>query len=423
MQEPSDSRRSAAGAWSRRLVLGSLASTALTMPMPAAGQQRKGAPAASPPAQPQRPPAPQGNPLIPETSARQAIIADMSTGTILFAKNADERMPPASMSKIMTAYAVFDALKRGDVKMEDTLPVSEKAWRMQGSKMFVPLGERVRIDDLLRGMIIQSGNDACIVLAEGLAGSEEAFAERMNRLARAIGLTASNFRNASGWPDPDHYMTARDLLILGERLIADFPEYYKIYAERDFTFGKDEKGVPIRQGNRNPLLYRSAGADGIKTGHTEQAGFGLTASAVRDGRRIVMVLNGWPSMKARAEESERLLEWAFREFGTYVVFKAGEPVDKAAVWLGKAQDVNLVTTREVAITIPRRLRPQLEARVSFDAPIPAPVAKGQALGTVTLTVPERPPATFQLVAESDVEKLGFTGRVAAAVSHLVLGRR
>ena len=185
MQDPSESRRSAAGAWSRRFVLGTLASTALTIPLPAIGQQRKGTPAASQPPQPQRQPAPPVNPLVPETSAKQAIIADLSTGTILFAKNADERMPPASMSKIMTAYVVFDALKRGDVKMEDTLPVSERAWRMQGSKMFVPLGDRVRIDDLLRGMIIQSGNDACIVLAEGLSGSEEAFAERMNRMARS----------------------------------------------------------------------------------------------------------------------------------------------------------------------------------------------------------------------------------------------
>jgi serine-type D-Ala-D-Ala carboxypeptidase (penicillin-binding protein 5/6) len=289
--------------------------------------------------------------------------------------------------------------------------------------MFVPLGERVRIDDLLRGMIIQSGNDACIVLAEGLAGSEEAFAERMNQIARAIGLTGSNFRNSSGWPDPDHYMTARDLLILGERLIENFPEYYKIYAERDFTYGKDEKGVPIKQGNRNPLLYRNTGADGIKTGHTEQAGFGLTASAVREGRRIVMVVNGWPTMKARTEESERLLEWAFREFGTYVVFKAGQPVDKAPVWLGKAPDVSLVATRDVAITIPRRLRPQLDAKVAFDSPIPAPIMKGQVVGSITLSVPERPQATFPLTVDSDVEKLGFTGRIAATVSHYVLGRR
>lgn len=418
MQNPSDT------GWTRRLVLGTLASSVVAAPLQGQAQQR---PRQQPPApaaqQPARQPTPPSNPLIPETSARQAIIADATTGTVLFEKNSDERMPPSSMSKIMTAYVVFDALKRGDIKMDDTLPVSERAWRMQGSKMFVPLGERVRIDDLLRGMIIQSGNDACIVLAEGLAGSEEAFAERMNQIGRAIGLTASNFRNSSGWPDPDHYMTARDLLILGERLIENFPEYYKIYAERDFTYGKDEKGVPIKQGNRNPLLYRNTGADGIKTGHTEQAGYGLTASAVRENRRVVMVVNGWPSMKARAEESERLLEWAFREFGTYVVFKAGQPVDKAPVWLGKVPEVSLVPTRDVAVTIPRRLRPQLDAKVSFDSPIPAPIMKGQVVGNVTLTVPDRPPASFPLTVDADVEKLGFTGRIAATVSHYVLGRR
>ncbi len=389
-------------------------------------QQRPRAQPAAAPAQPTpaaRPAQPPAPSLIPETSARQAIIADATTGTVLFEKNADERMAPSSMSKIMTAYVVFDALKRGDMKLEDSLPVSERAWRMQGSKMFVPLGERVRIDDLLRGMIIQSGNDACIVLAEGIAGSEEAFAERMNALAKQIGLTGSNFRNSSGWPDPDHYMTARDLMILGQRLIADFPELYRLYAERDFTYGKDEKGKPIKQGNRNPLLYKSTGADGIKTGHTEQAGYGLAAAAQRDGRRVVMVLNGWPSMKARAEESERLLEWAYREFATYVLFKAGQPVDKASVWLGKDQTVGLVSTRDVAITIPRRLRPQIDVKVSFDAPVPAPIQQGQRIGSVVISVPERASVEYPLTAETDVERLGFGGRVTATLSHYVFGRK
>ncbi len=416
------------GAVSRLSIL-SLCAALLMAQMGASAQQQPQrqrapqpvAPAAAQPAT--RPAAPATTALVPETSARQAIIADATTGTILFEKNADERMAPSSMSKIMTAYVVFDALKRGDMKLEDALPVSERAWRMQGSKMFVPLGERVKIDDLLRGMIIQSGNDACIVLAEGLAGSEEAFAERMNAVAKQIGLTGSNFRNASGWPDPDHYMTARDLLILSERLIADFPELYRIYAERDFTYGKDEKGKPIKQGNRNPLLYKSNGADGIKTGHTEQAGYGLTAAALRDGRRVVMVLNGWPTMKARAEESERLLEWAYREFATYVLFKSGQPVEQANVWLGKAPSVGLVSTRDVAITIPRRLRPQVDVKVSFDAPVPAPIQKGQRVGVVVVNVPERPSVEFPLHADADVERLGFGGRVTATLSHYVFGRK
>jgi rare lipoprotein A (peptidoglycan hydrolase) len=289
MQKPFDT------SWSRRLVLGTLASSVVAAPLQAQTQPRQRQQPAPQQAAPARQPAPPpSNPLIPETSARQAIIADATTGTVLFEKSADDRMPPASMSKIMTAYVVFDALKRGDIKMDDTLPVSERAWRMQGSKMFVPLGERVRIDDLLRGMIIQSGNDACIVLAEGLAGSEEAFAERMNQIARAIGLTGSNFRNSSGWPDPDHYMTARDLMILGERLIENFPEYYKIYAERDFTYGKDEKGVPIKQGNRNPLLYRNTGADGIKTGTPSRP---ATASRLRPSAKAGA--SSWSSTAGR----------------------------------------------------------------------------------------------------------------------------
>ncbi|MBL8700192.1 MAG: D-alanyl-D-alanine carboxypeptidase [Alphaproteobacteria bacterium] len=408
------------------IALAAVLAVVSALPLEAAAQQRARQPAPAPAAQQpaaKPAPAPPANPLQPESSARQVIIADASTGTVLYEKNADERMPPSSMSKIMTAYMVFDALKRGDLKLDDTLPVSERAWRMQGSKMFVPLGDRVKVDDLLRGMIIQSGNDACIVLAEGLAGSEEAFAERMNATARRIGLTGSNFRNSSGWPDPDHYMTARDLMTLSQRLIADFPEYYRYYSERDFTYGKDEKGTPIKQGNRNPLLYKNTGADGIKTGHTEQAGYGLTASAVRENRRVVMVVNGWQSMRARAEESERLLEWAYREFGTYVVFKAGQPVEKADVWLGKEPNVALTSPQDIAVTIPRRLRQQIDARVVFDAPVPAPIEQGQRIGSVIVTVPERPAAEFPLYASAPVEKLGFGGRVAATFSHYVFGRK
>jgi D-alanyl-D-alanine carboxypeptidase (penicillin-binding protein 5/6) len=217
---------------------------------------------------------------MPDVSARQTIVLDYHTGFVMFERNADERMPPSSMSKVMTAYLVFEAVKAGKLGLEDMLPVSERAWRMQGSKMFVPLNGRVKAEDLIRGMIVQSGNDACIVLAEALAGSEEAFAEQMNAEARRMGLNGSNFRNATGWPDPDHYMTARDLATLARRVVDDHPEFYKYYRELNFTYGKDERtGRDITQGNRNPLLYKNIGADGIKTGHTEQAGYGLTASA------------------------------------------------------------------------------------------------------------------------------------------------
>ncbi|HYH18896.1 MAG TPA: D-alanyl-D-alanine carboxypeptidase family protein, partial [Azospirillum sp.] len=238
-----------------------------------------------------------------ETIAKQAILLDMTSSTVLFEKNADQRMPPSSMSKVMTMYMVFEALKSGRLSLEHTLPVSERAWRMQGSKMFVELHNMIKIDDLIKGVIVQSGNDACIVLAEGLAGSEPAFAEQMNKKAKEIGLTATNLTNATGWPDPNHYVTARDLAILAERLIKDFPEYYHYYSIRDFQYHG------IKQGNRNPLLYRGIGADGLKTGHTDAAGYGLTGSAEREGRRLILVVNGLPSMQARADESARLIEW------------------------------------------------------------------------------------------------------------------
>ena len=360
--------------------------------------------------------------LNPETAARQAIIVDFKSGTVLFDKNADERMTPSSMSKIMTSYLVFKALKEGRIQLDSMLPVSEKAWRMQGSKMFVMVGTQVSVQDLLRGMIVQSGNDACIVLAEGLGGSEDAFAEQMNEEARRMGLTGSHFANASGWPDPNNYMTARDLAILARHLIRDFPEDYKYFSEIDFTYGTDDKGRPIKQGNRNPLLYKNGlSVDGIKTGHTEDGGYGLTASAVRDNRRVIVVLNGMASMKQRGEESERLLEWAFREWGTYSVFKAGDVVDKADVWLGTRPTVQLVTQQDVTITIPKRLRPQLKVTAVYDSPVPAPIAQGQELGKLLINLPGRDPVELPLVSDAGADKLGMGGRMGAAFSYLVWG--
>lgn len=380
-------------------------------------RQRPQAPAAAAPAAP----AQTGSALNPDTAARQAIIVDFKSGAVLFEKNADELMHPSSMSKTMTAYMVFKALKEGRIQLDSKFPVSQKAWRMQGSKMFVMVGTQVSVEDLLRGMIVQSGNDACIVLAEGLAGSEDAFAEQMNEEAKRMGLKGSHFKNASGWPDPDHYMTARDLALLARHLITDFPEDYKYFSEMDFTYGTDEKGKPIKQGNRNPLLYKNLGADGIKTGHTEDAGYGLTASAMRDGRRIILVLNGMSSMKQRGEESERLIEWAFREWGTYSVFKAGDVVDKADVWLGNKPQVQLVTTSNVDITIPKRSRPQLKVSAVYDSPVAAPITAGQELGKLVITVPGRDNIEMPLVSDTSVDKLGFGGRMGAAFSYLLWG--
>jgi serine-type D-Ala-D-Ala carboxypeptidase (penicillin-binding protein 5/6) len=352
-----------------------------------------------------------------DTQARNAIILDYETGAVMLDKGSDQRMPPASMSKIMTAYMVYDALKKGKLSLEDMLPVSEKAWRTQGSKMFVPLGGRVKVEDLVRGMIVQSGNDACIVLAEGIAGSEAAFVEQMNEKAKELGLKDSHFANVSGLPDPNEYVTARDLATLARRLVADFPEYYHYDAEKDFTYNG------IKQGNRNPLLYKDLGADGMKTGHTEEAGYCLTASAVRDGRRIIMVLAGMPSMKARASESERLLEWAFREFNNYRLVKAGDTLDQADVWLGAEPKVPVTASQDVLVTLPKAARRSMKATVHYDGPVHAPVAKGQPVGKLVITADGIDPVDVPLVAAQPVGKLGPMGRIAAAAGYLVWGKR
>lgn len=357
------------------------------------------------------------------TEAKQAILIDFQTGAVLLNKNADDLMPPSSMSKLMTAYMVFDKLKKGELKLEDELPVSEKAWKTFGSKMFVPLGERVKVEDLLRGMIVQSGNDACIVLAEGLAGSEERFAELMTQKAREIGMPKSVFRNAHGLPDPQHVMTARELAQLATMIIKNFPDYYGYYSEKTFTYGIDQvTKKPITQGNRNPLLYKNVGADGLKTGHTDAAGYGLTASAKRDGRRLILVINGMQNVNARSREAERLLDWGFREFETVTIAKAGQPIDEANVWLGMAPKVGLASDVEVAATMPRPQRKALKVVARYDDPIAAPITRGQPVGRLAVSVGEGETKEYPLVAAADVAKLGFVDRIMTAASHLVWGR-
>jgi D-alanyl-D-alanine carboxypeptidase (penicillin-binding protein 5/6) len=352
-----------------------------------------------------------------ETQAKHAFVIEVETGAVLLDKAADERMPPASMSKIMTAYVVFDMLKQGRAKLDDELPVSERAWRLQGSKMFVPIGGRIKIDDLLKGVIIQSGNDACLVLAEGLAGSEEAFVELMNQKAKEIGLKDSHFANVDGLPSPDHWMTARDLATLSIRTIQDFPEYYHYYSEMGYEYNN------IQQGNRNPLLYKGVGADGLKTGHTEEAGYSLTASVKREDRRIILVLGGLPTMKARAQESERLIDWAFREFNDYKLFAAGDKVDDADVWLGSDPKVPLSVAKDLVVTLPRRSRKDMKVTVDYDRPIPAPVKKGQTVGKLVVTAPDVPPTEVALVAGADVDRMDPLSRVATLAGYLVWGGR
>ena len=375
-------------------------------------QQRPAQPRpAQPPRQPAPPPStPASSPLGPvDTIARQAILVDFDTGAVLLEKNPDERMPPSSMSKLMTMYVVFDLLKAGRLRLDQTLPVSERAWRMGGSKMFVQIGAQVSVENLARGVIVQSGNDACIVLAEGISGSEQQFAELMNETARRIGLRSSTFRNSTGWPDPEQRVTARDLATLARRIIVDHPEYYRFYNERSFRWND------ITQENRNPTLSRVAGADGLKTGHTDEAGFGLTASAIRNGRRLILVVNGLPSMRARAEESERLLEWGFREFDNVVMFRAAETVEEVPVYLGERPTVPLVAGRDLVLTMPRQWRRSLQARVRFEAPIPAPVAKGQELGKLIVSGQGVPEMEVPLIAGADVDRLGLFPRIPAVI--------
>ena len=350
-----------------------------------------------------------------ETTAREAYLFDATTGRVLLEKDADVSMPPASMSKIMTTYLVFERLQDGRLSLDDELLVSEKAWRKGGSKMYVEVGKMARVEDLLRGVIVQSGNDACIVLAEGLSGTEEAFAEEMTRKGREIGLTGSSFANSTGWPDPNQRMTARDLATLAQRIIADFPDYYHYYAETEFTYAE------IRQTNRNPLLYRSLGADGLKTGHTEEAGYGLTASAVQGDRRLILVLNGLGSRKARAEESARLIGWAFREYDNYALFKPGETVEEAPVWLGAAPFVPLVAGAGVTVTLSRKARRDMQVKVVYEGPIPAPIAPGQELARLVISAPGEDTVEVPLQAGAAVERLGVFGRARAALEYLVFG--
>jgi D-alanyl-D-alanine carboxypeptidase (penicillin-binding protein 5/6) len=360
-----------------------------------------------------------------DTEAKHAMVLEAETGAVLLDKGSDERIPPASMSKVMTAYLVFDYLKQGRAKLEDELPVSENAWRTQGSKMFVPINSRIKIDDLLRGMIVQSGNDACIVLAEGLAGSTAAFVDQMNEKAKEIGLKDSHFANVDGLPDPNHYMTAHDLARLALRTIQDFPEYYHYYSEKDFKFhtvASNNREVDINQGNRNPLLYKDLGADGLKTGHTDEAGYSLLGSVVRDKRRVVIVLSGLPSMKARAQESERLVEWAFREFNDYQLFAKGDKVDDAEVWLGSEAKVPMTVDKDLLVTLPRRVRKDMKVTVAYDKPIAAPIKKGEPIGKVVVTVPDMPPAETPLVAGADVSRMGPVGRIAMVAANLIWSR-
>ena len=351
-----------------------------------------------------------------ETSAREAVVLDYATGQILFEKRARQPMPPASMTKLMTAYIVFDRLRQTDLSMDDRFQVSEKAWRMRGSRMFVEVGSDVPVEDLLQGLIVQSGNDAATVLAEGLAGSVDAFAATMNAYAERLDMPATHFDNPTGWPDPDHRTSALGLARLARALIRDFPDHYaRFFSQRSYTWNG------IEQRNRNPLLGKVDGLDGLKTGYTRNAGYGLTASAERDGQRVITVVNGLDRPNGRADESAKLLAWAFREFRTLELFEAGETVDEAGVWMGERARVPLVLDRPLALTLRADAADELKVTASYDAPIPAPIAKGQRLGTLTVEAPDQPKLERALKAGEDVAELGPFGRLTSSLQYLLTG--
>ena len=361
-----------------------------------------------------------------DTPAPVAFIEDLSSGAVLYARDADRRMPPASMAKMMTVYTAFQMIRSGDLKLNTEFEVRPETWQkwhgpQAGSTMFLSTGERVSVANLLYGIVTLSGNDACVVLAEGISGTEQAFVERMNENAEKLGLSNSHFGTSNGWPDGGvTYVTARDLAKLAAATIQEHPKLYKqFYSRRDFTWGKTlGAGQAITQANRDPLLGRVAGADGLKTGHTDEAGYGFTGSAEQNGRRLVMVLAGLTSFNQRASESIRFMEWGFRAWQGRPVVKAGKVVGTAAVQMGDSSEVNLVAPKDLAVTVPSGTRPKLAGRIVYNGPVKAPFKKGAHIADLVVSAPGLPAQTMPLVAANDVGEAGFFGRAWTGLTGL-----
>ena len=355
-----------------------------------------------------------------DTKASHAYLVDYDTGAVLLDKKADELMAPASMSKLMTAYILFEQIKNGQIHLDDTFEVSTNAWKKGGEKsgsstMFLKPNSKVKVEDLIKGIIIQSGNDACITVAENISGSEENFAAEMTLRAREIGLEKSTFKNATGWPHKEHLMTAKELAVLAKKLIDEFPEFYKYYSQKSFKYNG------IKQENRNPLLSSMPEqADGLKTGHTEKSGYALVGSAKsKDGqRRLIMVVNGLKSMKERDSESKKIMEWGLREFDNYSLFKDGAVVANIPVWLGAEQNVPVVLNKDAVVTMHRLDKPKAKVAVTYDSWAKAPVKKGDILASLNVTLPDGKIYRFPLIAQKDIEKVGFFGKMKTAVMSL-----
>jgi D-alanyl-D-alanine carboxypeptidase (penicillin-binding protein 5/6) len=342
-------------------------------------------------------------PAAPQLGARSYLLMDFNSSRILVEHNADLRVEPASITKLMTAYVVFNELREGNITLEETVAVSEKAWRTGGSRMFIEPGMQVSIEDLIRGMVVQSGNDASVALAEQVAGSEEAFARLMNHVAEILGMSSTNFTNSTGLPDPDHYTTARDIATLSLATVRDFPDYYTWYSEKEFTFNK------IRQHNRNTLLWRDPAIDGLKTGHTEAAGYCLAASAKRDGMRLVSAVMGSSSESSRASESQSLLNYGFRFFETVQLYEAGKELARGRIWKGLSEEVTLGLSEPLFVTIPRGRYDDLEAQVEMQPQLTAPLEAGVVVGAINVQLGEERIATRDLVTLAPIEEAGFFG--------------
>ncbi len=353
-----------------------------------------------------------------DTRAEAAFVVDQTTGTVLLDKNADTPLPPASMSKLMTLYMAFEAIRDGRLRISEKLPVSTKAMSYGGSTMFLDTTDRVTVEDLLRGIIVLSGNDACVVIAEALSpdGSEAGFARMMTQRAQQLGMTNSTFTNSNGWPQAGHRMSMRDLALISTRIIEDFPEYYPLFAEEQFAF---DGRAPSNTRNRNPLLRLGIGADGLKTGHTQEAGYGLTASARQGDRRIIFVLSGMNSVQARAEEAEAIVNWAFRQFAQRKVATAGKRIASADVWMGATPTVGLVLAEDVEVLLPVATGSELVSEVVYTGPFQAPITKGQSLAELVLKPEGLPEQRFDLVAETDVPHGGFMARISTAAHKLL----
>ena len=352
-----------------------------------------------------------------ETRASAAYVMDQGTGTILLAKNADEPLPPASMSKLMTLYMAFEAVRDGRLSMEEKLSVSQHAMNYGGSTMFLDTTDKVKVSDLIRGIIVLSGNDACAVIAEALSpdGTEAGFARLMTRRARQMGMTNSTFANSNGWPAPGHRMSMRDLALLANHLIEDFPEFYPMFAEREFKF---DGRAPGNTRNRNPLLNLDIGADGLKTGHTQEAGYGLVGSARQGSRRVIFVISGLDSSKARAEVSEQIVNWSFRQFSESKIAREGERIADAEVWMGRETKVALVPAEDIDVLLPVLSMDKVDAEVVYHGPVQAPVTQGQELAELVLRPDDLPAIRVPLVAATDVPAGGFTVRLRTATSVL-----